>query len=151
MRPLRRHADADQLVRAALDETADRVLDRRIRVPHARGRDMSLTELRLERSGLRVRDAYQWRSTDERVAAAHLDDELVGGLAAAPHRGEVTRQISVVGRRAVGHEHDAGGQAATAAVCSRTYEESRARVSASVSGSTPCPRLKMWPARPPAR
>ena len=115
---------------------------------------------RLERCGLAPGDLDERRAADDAVAPRELVDELRIRLATAADAGKVGAESSRPATRA--SRRSSGGRRAARrrsrddlgvmprAVSSWTRSTSRRSRPVSVSGSTPWPRLKTWPGRPPA-
>src|SRR5207302_3730663 len=100
--PLRREHDPGEMSRAAHDELAYRLSDRRPAETHPRSGKVALAEGLLERARLRTRDPHKRRPADEPVPPAHLGDELIVCRPSTAHRREIPREIGVALRCAVG-------------------------------------------------
>ncbi len=145
-RVVRREHEADDRVGAALDRAVDGLGDPRRPVLHARvDRE---AELALQPCARPLGHVVERRApADPPVALRELLDRLVGHRPARADVLEIRPDVREVGRAPVGHQHD---RRLHAAVRSWTSSTMRLRSAGSVSGSTPWPRLKMWPGRPPA-
>src|SRR5580765_144749 len=143
---MRREDQADDLVGAAVDGSIDGLGDSRRPVLHP-GID-GKAELALEARARPLGHIVERRpAADPPVALGQLLDGLVRDRTAGANVLEVRADVREVGRAAVRHQHDRGLHAAVRSWTSSTI---LFRSAGSVSGSTPWPRLKMWPGRPPA-
>src|SRR3954447_8327931 len=146
---VRREHEADDPRRAPGQRGGDRLGDAGAPVLHPdEDRDAELT---LERRALRLGDVVERRpSADPAVALGQLLDGFVGDRLAAADVLEVRPDVVRARRASIGHQDHGIAHAATS-VRSWTSSTRRRKTAGSVSGTTPWPRLKMWPGRPPAR
>src|SRR5204863_2177214 len=109
-------------------------------------------ELALQAGALGLRDLVERRAAaDSPVALAQLLDRLLRDRTVLANVGEVSGHVVSRHRASVRHQDHGCLHTATVAVRSCTSSTNRDRSAGSVSGNTPCPRLKTWPDRPPAR
>ena len=149
-RVVRRQDDADDRLGAAGERPLDGLGDARPPVLHPD--EDGRAQLALERGPLGLGRVVERRApADPPVALGQLLDRAWRDRLALAHVGEIGGHVLGARRAPVGHEDDRELHAATCAVCSCTSSTRRPRSAGSVSGSTPWPRLKMWPGRPPAR
>ncbi len=87
-------------------------------------------------------------AADRPVAALELSELRRLGRSTAPDAGVEGADVVGACRSAVGHEEDAGGHSRVVSRC--TTSTTASKIPGSVSGSTPCPRLKMWPVPVPS-